>query len=165
MTGILIWVGTALVGALLGLFVRPRTIAIFCAFAFSLAVAGVVIGYSTGNGAVGFMSGVATMAIAFLGALLVGGSAVIRALWRRSEPDTPARAVPAENALPDTEATLEALRSYRNGELVTARCPTCGSSLAVTKSKPKPGRNPAAVRVSCVCGQSNGFYEFREKNA
>ena len=83
MTGILIWVGTALVGALLGLFLRPRTIAIFCASAFAVAVAGVVIGYGTGKEAVGFMSGVATMAILVLGALLVGGAALLRALRKR----------------------------------------------------------------------------------
>ena len=84
MTTLLVWGGIAAIGALVGLFLRPRTIGIISAVALALAVLGIVVGYRFGNETLGFMSGVAMMAIPLIGGLLALGAAAIRALLGRA---------------------------------------------------------------------------------
>ena len=83
MTTLLVWGGIAAIGAVIGLFLRPRTIGIISAVAFGAAVLGIVVGYGVGNETLGFMSGVAAMAIPFIGGLLALGAAALRALLGR----------------------------------------------------------------------------------
>ena len=82
----LIWLGVPLVGGLLGLFIRPKTLAWICAVFFGLAVVGIAVGYQTGHENTGFAFGVAAMAIPVLGALLLGGAAISRAIFKRDTP-------------------------------------------------------------------------------
>lgn len=77
-TTLLVWGGIVIVGAMLGLLLRPRTIGIVCVVLFCGAVAGIFIGYAMGKESVGFLFGVAAMAIPVVGALLVFGAAVLR---------------------------------------------------------------------------------------
>jgi hypothetical protein len=71
------------VGALFGLFLRPRTIGIIGLVLFGLAVLGIVGGYAVGEENVGFMSGVVAMAIPFLTGFLALGASIIRAVLKR----------------------------------------------------------------------------------
>lgn len=81
--GYLIWLGALAVGGLLGLFIRAKTLAWGCVAVFGAAVVGIVVGYQTGHESSGFAFGVAAMAIPVLSALLVGGAAISRAIFKR----------------------------------------------------------------------------------
>jgi hypothetical protein len=60
----------------------------------------------------------------------------------------------------DANVIAAALSDYRAGRPITARCKWCHSVLLVKPAKPKPGRDPAALRVNCACGKSNGSFEM-----
>jgi hypothetical protein len=62
-------------------------------------------------------------------------------------------------------ATVPALKKFRAGEPITERCISCSSLLAVKPAKPKPGRDPNALRVTCSCGKSNGTYVVSSTSA
>ena len=60
----------------------------------------------------------------------------------------------------DAGGVAAALKDYRAGRPISARCKSCDGLLSVEPAKPKPGRDPDALRVTCVCGNSNGTYEL-----
>lgn len=79
----LTWIGVAAIGAVLGLFFRPRTLGLVCVAAFAIAVAGIFVGYGTKNENLGFLSGMAAMAIPVLGVMLAAGAAIVRKVFKR----------------------------------------------------------------------------------
>lgn len=81
----LVWLGVPALGAVLGLFIQPKTLAWFCTSLFVMAILGIVVGYSSGRENSGFMFCVVSMAIPVLGALLVGGAALGRTVLKRTK--------------------------------------------------------------------------------
>jgi hypothetical protein len=69
--------------AFIGMFVRARTVAIACAVLAGLAAVGIAYGYGTGNETLGFMFGVAMMAISFMGVIAVAGGAMLRSILKK----------------------------------------------------------------------------------
>ena len=69
-----------------------------------------------------------------------------------------AGAAPTPAPPADAEAIASALAQFRSGAAITEVCPSCHSTLVVRPAKPKPGRDPDALRLTCECGASNGVY-------
>ena len=51
-----------------------------------------------------------------------------------------------------------ALKKFRSGIPISETCASCKNLLVVKPAKLKPGRDSAALRVTCDCGLSNGTY-------
>jgi hypothetical protein len=76
----LVFVAAAVLGALLGLVLRVPTIIAGVIVIFGLSVAGIAIGYKIGGEGLAFHFGIASMAIPFLGAILVAAAIAVRVL-------------------------------------------------------------------------------------
>ena len=62
-------------------------------------------------------------------------------------------------------AIAAALEKFRAGSPIAEVCPSCRAVLVVKPAKPKPGRNPNALRLTCDCGASNGVYAVEKSPA
>ena len=62
-------------------------------------------------------------------------------------------------------AIAAALEKFRVGAPIVEVCPSCRAVLVVKPAKPKPGRHPKALRLTCDCGASNGVYVAEESPA
>ena len=75
------WIAIAVVGAILGVFLRPRTIALISAVLFAFAVVGIAVAYGAGKESLGFLFGVAAVAIPIIGGMLAFGAAIVRSIF------------------------------------------------------------------------------------
>ncbi len=84
----LIWIGVLAVGAVLGLFLKPRIVGICVGSVLGVLFVGLLVGAATGSETMTWVSGIALMAAPVLGAILFAGAALsnaaINALRRAS---------------------------------------------------------------------------------
>lgn len=78
------WIIVGSIGAALGFFLRPRTIAITSAILFGTALLGLVLAYRGGDEKLGFLFGMAAMVTPVFGVLTTVGAALTRLLRARS---------------------------------------------------------------------------------
>ena len=79
------WVVLIGAGAIIGVFLRPKTIGLIGVLLFGLAAIGIIVGYGTGKEDLGFMSGVIAMALPFVCGFLMLGAAGVRAIFKRDK--------------------------------------------------------------------------------
>lgn len=78
------WIIVGSIGAALGFFLRPRTIAIVAAILFAAALLGLVLAYRGGDERLGLLFGMAAMVIPVFGVLTTVGAALTRLLHGRN---------------------------------------------------------------------------------